>query len=52
MTNNINKISATEQFQNDIKTAMENYYKKAISENVKRALENKKKLSTISKVAM
>lgn len=47
-----NKLSATEKFQEDIKVVMDNYYKQAISENVKRALRNKKKLSTRNKVAM
>jgi DNA invertase Pin-like site-specific DNA recombinase len=52
MKNNKNKLSTTEKFQEDIKMAMENYYRQAISENVKRALRNKRKLSTQGKVAM
>lgn len=47
-----NKLNATEKFQEDIKIAMENYYRQALSENVKRALRNKKKLSTQGKFAM
>lgn len=46
MKNNKNKLSATEKFKENIKVTMENYYKQAISENVKRAL-NKKRLSTV-----
>mgnify|MGYP003563878127 CR=1 FL=1 len=49
---NKQKLSAVEKFQEGIKVAMENYYRQAISENIKRALRNKRKLSTQGKVAM
>ena len=52
MKNNKQKLSAVEKFQEGIKLAMENYYRQAISENVKKALRNKKKLSTQGKVVM
>ncbi|MEX2409989.1 MAG: hypothetical protein WD607_01230 [Candidatus Paceibacterota bacterium] len=45
MKNNKNKLSAVKKFREDIEVTMENYYKQAISENVKKALRNKKKLS-------
>lgn len=49
---NNNKLNANEKFTEDIRLIMEKYYKQAISEAVKRGLENKKKLSTKSKIAM
>jgi len=52
MKNNKNKLSAKEKFQEGIRIAMENYYKQVLSENIKRALRNKKKLSTGNKIAM
>lgn len=47
-----NKLSADEKFQEGMKVALEHYYKQAISESIKRALRNKKKLSTQGKVEM
>jgi len=46
MKNNKNKLSATEKFQKDIKMIMNYYYRKAISESIKRGIRAKK-LSTL-----
>ena len=47
------KISPAERFQKDIKLSVAKYYLADISNNVRRALEHKrKKLSTIKRVAM
>lgn len=45
---NKNKTRAIEQFKKNIKISFRQYYKQALSENIKRGLEakNKKKLST------
>jgi len=45
MKNNKN-LSLIKKFQKNIGVSMENYYKQAHSESIKRALNNKKKLST------
>ncbi len=43
-----NNLSANKQFQKNIMILLEQHYRNTISENVKRALRNKKKLSTSS----
>ena len=46
METNKNKISASDKFAESVRNVMEEYYRNAISENIKRALTEKKKLST------
>jgi hypothetical protein len=47
------KISPAEQFQKSMSLTLEKYYSDAISDNVRRAFEHKRKrLSTIKRVAM
>ncbi len=46
MKNNKNKLSAVENFKEDVKTVLDNYYKQVISKAVKIALVKKKTLST------
>ncbi len=43
MKNNKQKLSATKQFQKGINIAMAKYYNQAISDNVKRAFEQKRR---------
>ena len=38
-----NKISASEQFCQDMKATLEKYYRQALSESIKRGLAQKKK---------
>lgn len=38
-----NKISASEQFCQDIKATLEKYYRQALSESIKRGLAQKRK---------
>lgn len=52
MKKNEKKLNATEQFQRDIMILVATYYSNSTSENVKRALRDKKKKSTQDKFAM
>lgn len=52
MKNNKNELSAIEQLRIDLAMMLGRHYRKALSDNAKRAWQKKKITSTIKKVAL